>query len=60
MKKETKKEREVKNCQHEHTSLVQIMYSNPDTDCEFTLRCNDCQKVLGYHTNTFEVRPILI
>lgn len=45
-------------CKHINTSFVRISYVRGN--CEHTLRCKDCDKVLDYYTNTFIVKPVLV
>jgi len=43
----------VKKCLHGNTTFIHVNYSNSEL-CEWTLRCEDCKKVLGFRTNTIK------
>ena len=50
----------MKDCQHKNTSFIHVHYTNPNSICEWTTKCKDCGKILGFSTNTVRLVPMLV
>ncbi len=54
-----KREKKVDGCEHKKISFFHIAYV-ADIPCEWTSKCMDCRKILGFVTNSFRIQPIPI